>query len=100
MANGFVRPVSYHVKCNRSPSGSSGASSRTSPLLRAASDCTTSSDSPVAAAIGRISADALDLTLERLTDEFCDLVHGSLGDRPLDDVRLDGRVRRGAEAPV
>ncbi len=35
----------------RSPSGSRGASSRTSPVLRAASDCTTSRESPVAAAI-------------------------------------------------
>src|SRR2546430_3960787 len=35
----------------RSPSGSSGASSRTSPVLRAARDCTTSSDSLVASEI-------------------------------------------------
>src|SRR2546430_2994850 len=35
----------------RSPSGSSGASSRTSPVLSAASDCTTSSDSLVASEI-------------------------------------------------
>lgn len=42
-------------------------------------------DSPTAAAIGRISADAMDLTVERLTEEFCAQAHAALGDRPLED---------------
>lgn len=43
-------------------------------------------DSPAAAAIGRIEADALDLTVERLVGEFCDHVRDSLGDHPDQDA--------------
>lgn len=42
-------------------------------------------DSPAAAAVGRIEADALDITVDRLTDEFVKHAHAILGARPLED---------------
>lgn len=42
-------------------------------------------DSNASAIVGRLSADALDITVDRLTEEFCELVHASLGKRPLED---------------
>src|ERR1041385_7618264 len=76
----------------RSPSGSSGASSRTSPVFRAASDCTTSSDSLVASAISsgvgsrrsvwrrysavRTMRDRAALPRERGEDRLADPPHG------------------------
>jgi len=42
-------------------------------------------DSSAEASVGRICADALDITVDRLTAEFCDLVHATLGNRPTED---------------
>lgn len=42
-------------------------------------------DSPAAAAVGRISAQAMDITVDRLTGEFVEHALAGLGKRPLED---------------
>jgi hypothetical protein len=46
-------------------------------------------DNPAAAALGRMGAAALDLTVDRLTTEFCVHVQASLGDRPVPEELQD-----------